>query len=98
MIETKDGTDEEKIAGMTSLIIDEIRKYREQGKTWEQITEQIIGDMEYRATVPYIIYHSQKCGYPDGCDELATVAFLHTTGVVFVCKEHYREAEAKLYG
>ncbi len=97
MIDVQDGIDEEKLTAMSVTLIDEVKKLREKGLSWKKITKRVLKDMKERQTVPYVIYHSQKCGYPKGCKELATIAFLYKEGAVFACLEHYKETEMALY-
>jgi N-acyl-D-aspartate/D-glutamate deacylase len=97
-LEVHDNTDEDKLAAITYSLIDTIRTLRDDGMSWKKITKRITKQTKARETVPYIIYHSQTCGYPLGCKELAVVVFLYSQGAVFACFEHYKETEEALHG
>ena len=65
-IDIQNYVEEEKIAAITHFIIDEIRKLLDKGKSWDDITEKIVGEMKNRDKTPYIIYADQKCDHPKG--------------------------------
>lgn len=98
MIDVVDGIDEDQLEAITHSLIDTIRTLRDDGMSWKKITKRVTKEMKDRSTVPYVIYHSQKCGYPSGCKELAVIVFLYSQGAVFACLEHYKETEGALHG
>ncbi len=88
----------EKIAAITNFLIDDIRKLLKKGASWDEITEQIVGEMKNRDNTPYIIFADQKCEHPKGCIETVFVGFIYERGVVFSCFTHYQEMEKKIHG
>ena len=95
MIDVQNSIDEKLLTAMSVTLIDEVKKLREKGYSWKKITKRVLKDMKERQTVPYVMYHNNKCGHPKGCKELAMIAFLYKEGAIFACIEHYKETEVR---
>ena len=69
-------------------IMSSIKQMKEAGKTWDEIEQKVVGDLIESQGKRYYIWCGQKCGYPQGCNELAIIMFHYQDGIIGACQEH----------